>query len=158
MQTAGGVKRIMLKRFTVSFDVFDLHGTLIERGYRDIFANSAMEAKNKVSHDYSAKQTWGHIKVKNFKIVKFVPVAPPTKPTAPKFLVEYVWEYQDKRSSGEFRRGLSEYQVTKSRPEKIIVTAKNKTKALDKVLASLLKINRTSRMSSVRVSEVDAGK
>ena len=148
----------MLKRFTVSFDVFDLHGTLIERGHREVFADTAMGAKNRIAKDYAWKPTWGHIKIKNFKIDKFVPVETPVKPTIPKFLIEYDLVFKVKDPSGGWRYGITGYPVAHKSHEKQIITAINQSQAIKQVSDHWKKINPSSMMARIKVTEIDTAK
>ena len=151
----------MSKRYTVSFDVFDLHGTLIERARREVFADTSMSAKNKIAKDYSARRTWGHIRIKNFKIDKFVPVAgveEPTRPTMRKFNIEYSLILRAKNGSGALLYGSSGLPIRRELHKKQIVEANSEGEALRNLLGYWLKIDPSANMARIHVNEIDTTK
>lgn len=149
-----------MRLYTVSFDVYDLRGNKIERSRREVYAETNLEAKNKIVRIYGARTVWGHVRVKNFKIEKFVPteMASPTKPGILKFAVEYDLIFVVKDASGGWKTGPTNRLVRQVSHKKQIVEAADSESALHKIMDYWLRINPTSNIMRVHVKEVGAAK
>jgi hypothetical protein len=144
----------MLKRYTVSFDVFDLHGKKIDRGRRDVFADTSLEAKNEIAKAYRSKEFWRHVKVKNYKIEKFVPTEEPSRASHPQFIVEYKLVYPQKDVFGGYKRGATGYYIYHESHQRQKIEADNRVSAAVRVKMYWKKLNPLAQITDIKITEV----
>lgn len=83
----------MNKIYSVSFEIYDLHGNLLgHKTENDVAAKDHIAAKNKVIAQYKIKEYWGHVVIRNLKTV-LTKYQPKAQDNRPEYLLQFTVQY-----------------------------------------------------------------